>query len=103
MRRDQATLTELARLGFAELSSVRSQFDELVAEVRLDVDEVLPAFASAADPDQALRSLLGLARSHPDAVADVLGEDANRVPLIRLLGASVGLADFFSRHPAELR
>lgn len=103
MRRDQATLTELARLGFAALSSVRTQLDELVEAVPLDVDDVLPAFASAADPDQALRSLLGLARSHPDAVGAVLGDDAQRVPLIRLLGASVGLADFFSRHPAELR
>lgn len=102
MRRDQATLTELARLGFAALSSVRAQLDELFDTVPLEVDDVLPAFARAADPDQALRSLLGLARSHPDTVVAVLGEDTQRVPLVRLLGASLGLADFFHRHPDEL-
>ena len=103
MRRDQATLTELARLGFASLSGVRAQLDELFDALPLDVDDLLPAFARAADPDQALRSLVGLARSHPDAVSAVLGDGEQRVPLIRLLGASVGLADFFHRHPAELQ
>lgn len=103
MRRDQATLTELARLGFASLSGVRAQLDELFDAVPLDVDDLLPAFARAADPDQALRSLVGLARSHPDAVSAVLRDGEQRVPLIRLLGASVGLADFFHRHPAELQ
>lgn len=102
MRRDQATLTELARLGFAALSEVRAQLDELVDTVAVDLDEVLPAFAKAADPDQALRGLLGLARAHPDAVAGVFKVPDRRLPLIRILGASVGLADFFSRHPAEL-
>jgi glutamate-ammonia-ligase adenylyltransferase len=102
MRRDQATLTELARLGFAALSGVRAQLDELLEAVPLDIDEVLPAFAKAADPDEALRGLLSLARSHPNAVASALAKSEHRVPLIRVLGASAGLADFFSRHPAEL-
>ncbi|MET4637150.1 bifunctional [glutamine synthetase] adenylyltransferase/[glutamine synthetase]-adenylyl-L-tyrosine phosphorylase [Mycetocola sp. 2940] len=102
MRRDQATLTELARLGFAALSEVRAQLDELGEAVPVDLDEVLPLFAKAADPDQALRGLLGLARNHPDAVAGVFGVPERRLPLIRILGASVGLADFFARHPAEL-
>ena len=102
MRRDQATLTDLARLGFAALSGVRAQLDELVEAVHLDLDAVLPAFAKAADPDEALRGLLALARSHPDAVGVALEKPEHRVPLIRLLGASAGLADFFTRHPAEL-
>ena len=102
MRRDQATLTELARLGFAALSGVRAQLDELLEAVPVDIDEVLPTFAKAADPDAALHGLLALARAHPDAVAASLGSAKHRVPLIRILGASVGLADFFQRHPAEL-
>jgi glutamate-ammonia-ligase adenylyltransferase len=102
MRRDQATLTELARLGFGALSGVRAQLDELVEAVTVDIDELLPAFAKAADPDEALRGLLGLARAHPDAVAAALAKAERQIPLIRVLGASVGLADFFSRHPAEL-
>ncbi|GHD39587.1 bifunctional [glutamine synthetase] adenylyltransferase/[glutamine synthetase]-adenylyl-L-tyrosine phosphorylase [Mycetocola manganoxydans] len=102
MRRDQATLTELARLGFAALSGVRAQLDELVVAVPIDVDELLPAFARAADPDEALSGLLGLARSHPDAVTAALADATQRDRLIRILGASVGLADFFQRHPGEI-
>ncbi len=102
MQRDEATLTELARLGFASLSRVRAQLDELFDAVPLAVEDVLPAFARAADPDQALKSLVALARSHPDVVQAVLREEEQRIPLIRLLGASDGLGDFFQRHPNEL-
>jgi len=45
------TLTELARLGFAELT----ESGERIAA--LSLDSLLPAFANAADPDQALRLL----------------------------------------------
>jgi glutamate-ammonia-ligase adenylyltransferase len=54
MSRDQTTLTELARLGFAELSGTSARL------AVLDVPELLPSFANAADPDQALRLLLDL-------------------------------------------
>ena len=50
MPRDQTTLTELARLGFTELGATR----ELLAPLPV---ELIPHFASAADPDQALRLL----------------------------------------------
>ncbi|MET1051751.1 MAG: bifunctional [glutamine synthetase] adenylyltransferase/[glutamine synthetase]-adenylyl-L-tyrosine phosphorylase [Mycetocola sp.] len=102
MRREQATLTELARLGFASLSGVRAQLDELCDAVPFDVEAVLPLFSRAADPDQALRSLLDLARSHPAAVESVLRSEDDAVRLIRVVGASDGLAEFFRRHPAEI-
>ncbi|MBG6238173.1 glutamate-ammonia-ligase adenylyltransferase [Mycetocola sp. CAN_C7] len=102
MRRDQATLTELARLGFASLSGVRAQLDELYDAVPFEADAVLPVFSRAADPDQALSRLVDLARSHPGTVGEALNSEDDALRLIRLLGASAGLADFFHRHPAEV-
>jgi glutamate-ammonia-ligase adenylyltransferase len=89
------TLTELAKLGFTELGSTRDLLDDLP-------DDIVQWFAHAADADQALR-LLGELRAHSrtdlDRVLKVPGA-ADR--LIRVLGASRGLGDFFLRHPAEL-
>ena len=64
MRRELTTLSELARLGFAQLGSVRSRLAELGDLVGAD-EELLPLFGAAADPDQALDELLRLARRHP--------------------------------------
>jgi glutamate-ammonia-ligase adenylyltransferase len=102
MRRDQTTLSELARLGFAGLSGVRGLLDELSAAVSVDLEQLLPLFGGAADPDQALTSLVHLGRSHPDQLGEVLSSPGQTKTLVRILGASTGLADFFQRHPLEL-
>ena len=94
MSRNQTTLTELARLGFAELGESSARLSEL------DAPDLVPYFASAADPDQALRLLVSLRESAPAEVAK-LGPDAT-ARLVQVLGASSGLGQFFERHPAEL-
>jgi len=94
MSRNQTTLTELARLGFAELGENSARLTEL------DAPDLVPFFASAADPDQALRLLVSLRESAPAQVAK-LGPDAT-ARLIQVLGASSGLGQFFERHPTEL-
>jgi len=95
MPRDQTTLTELARLGFTELGATR----ELLAPLPV---ELIPHFASAADPDQALRLLTRLRDIDPGRSAAVLREEGSAARLIRVLGASEGLGDFLCRHPEEL-
>ncbi|PWC08071.1 bifunctional [glutamine synthetase] adenylyltransferase/[glutamine synthetase]-adenylyl-L-tyrosine phosphorylase [Mycetocola zhujimingii] len=102
MRRDQATLSELARLGFAGLSGVRALLDELDGVVTVDVAGLLPQFGLAADPDQALGCLVRIGRMHPSELNEILASPGRTETLIRLLGASTGLAEFFQRHPAEL-
>ena len=52
MSRQPSTLTELARLGFAELGAARDALGEWA--------EHLEAFGAAADPDRALRLLVRL-------------------------------------------
>ncbi len=96
MSRSQTTLTELARLGFADLSGTSERLREL------DAEAWLAHFASAADPDLALRLLGDLLEAAPDATARLLesGDGARR--LLRVLGASEGLARFLLRRPAEL-
>jgi glutamate-ammonia-ligase adenylyltransferase len=96
MSRDQTTLTELARLGFAELSGTSARL------AVLDAPDLLPSFASAADPDQALRLLLALRESAPTELAAVLSDEDAASRLVCVLGASLGLGEFLSRHPSEL-
>ena len=71
MRRDQTTLSELARLGFAGLSGVRALLDELDGVVTVDVAALLPQFGKAANPDQALDGLVRLGRAHPEQLNEV--------------------------------
>ncbi len=96
MSRDQTTLTELARLGFAELSGTTARL------AVLDAPDLLPSFATAADPDQALRLLLGLRESAPAELAAVLRDEDAASRLVLVLGASLGLGEFLARHPEEL-
>ena len=100
MARELTTLTELARLGFAELDETASLLAEL-GQSR-PVDGLVAHFADAANPDQALRSLVALLRQSPEQAGALLdrGDSAHR--FIRVLGASEGLAEFFQRRPHEL-
>lgn len=93
--RGRAGLTELARLGFADLAIARDRLQEFGPEL---VDH----FSACANPDQALRFLEQLKERAPGAVAAVLAEASAAARLIRLLGASAGFGDFFRRRPEEI-
>ena len=95
MTRTTTTLTELARLGFADLGAAQAAITAVPASV-------VPAFALAADPDQALRLLTSLRASAPERVDALLEEPRATQRLVRLLGASAGLAAFLERHPEHL-
>ncbi|MGX5680304.1 bifunctional [glutamine synthetase] adenylyltransferase/[glutamine synthetase]-adenylyl-L-tyrosine phosphorylase [Schumannella luteola] len=96
MTRAPSTLTELARLGFAELGETNERLGEL------DAPELVPYFASAANPDQALRLLMGLRTVASDHLVPLLVDTEAAGRLIRVLGASEGLASFLARHPEQL-
>lgn len=96
MSRPPTTLTDLARLGFAELDGTLARLEQLGSP------GLVPLFASAADPDQALRRLLALREQSPAEIAAVVGDKDAAARLIRVLGASTGLADFLARNPGEL-
>lgn len=100
MSRSSSSLTSLARLGFASLARA----EKLIAEVGAvrPIDELLGLFSEAADPDQALARLNDLLLASPGQVEPLLGDPDAAGRLIRVLGASNGLADFLLRHPGEL-
>ena len=95
MPRNTTTLTDLARLGFAELGEASERLEGVDATL-------VPHFAHAADPDQALMLLGRLREQAPDQLKKLLADDAAAGRLIQLLGASVGIGEFFIRRPAEL-
>lgn len=91
----RASLTELARLGFAELATARAKltaFDPSLVEL----------FAASANPDQALNYLVHLRDQAPEHLTRALSTPDSAQRLIRVLGASAGLGEFFRRRPAEL-
>lgn len=94
MTRSPSTLTELARLGFSELSEARDALEGF--------ESLLDAFSLAADPDRALRQLVRLHEQHPDALRPVLDDSTWAARLVRVLGASEGLAEFLRRRPDEI-
>ncbi len=94
MTRSASTLTELARLGFSDLTASRDALGGF--------ETLLDAFGAAADPDRALRQLVRLQEQHPDALRAVLADDDWAARVVRVLGASEGLGEFLRRRPAEL-
>lgn len=102
MPRSQLTLTELARVGFSGLSVVRERLDEAEELGSLPQDELLPLLSKTANPDVALGCLITLLRDAPVATRSLLGDPDAALRLLRVLGASVGLAEFFHRHPEQL-
>ncbi|MET0853706.1 MAG: bifunctional [glutamine synthetase] adenylyltransferase/[glutamine synthetase]-adenylyl-L-tyrosine phosphorylase, partial [Microterricola sp.] len=102
MSSDRFSLTELARTGFLELSSAASGLAEFEELSGASARALLPDFATAADVDSALASLIALLRQAPEQTLAVLGDPDAARRLIRVLGASEGLAEFFLRRPDEM-
>ena len=104
MPREQSILSDLARLGFASLDTTNALLGEVAELVgaSASVETILPHFAHAADPDQALRMLTALLRQAPVETIALLEHPSAADRLVRVLGASNGLAEFFLRHPVQL-
>ncbi len=88
------TLSSLARIGFANLSESR---DALVRE-GFDAEH----FAVAASPDRALRWLGRLRDIAPEILADALNDVEWRERLVRVVGISDGIGEFFARRPSDI-
>ncbi|GEP25673.1 bifunctional [glutamine synthetase] adenylyltransferase/[glutamine synthetase]-adenylyl-L-tyrosine phosphorylase [Cryobacterium levicorallinum] len=115
MERSYLTLTELVRVGFVDLTEVRGRLDEVErlgassphsaseATDRLtDTHQLLPLLTKTASPDAALVALVALLRQGSAELFHLLQSCAAAGRLLRVLGASSGLAEFFLRHPNEL-
>ncbi|WP_110588774.1 bifunctional [glutamine synthetase] adenylyltransferase/[glutamine synthetase]-adenylyl-L-tyrosine phosphorylase [Microbacterium suaedae] len=99
----QSTRSRLARAGFAELTEAAQAIDELAELTGRGREELIVGSARSADPDSAVRALVGVARREVDPVRDVLSDAAAARLMWRVLGASAGFGEFFLRHPGLLR
>ncbi len=88
------TLSSLARIGFANLSDSRESL------MREGFDAEM--FAVAASPDRALRWLVRLRDSAPEVMARVLADETWRERLVRVVGISDGIGEFFARRPHDV-
>ncbi|MCW4459614.1 bifunctional [glutamine synthetase] adenylyltransferase/[glutamine synthetase]-adenylyl-L-tyrosine phosphorylase [Microbacterium sp. MPKO10] len=100
--RDQSALSGLARAGFARLTEAKSWLAELSDLLGIPSDSIAPELSVAADPDAALTHLIDLERAHKGSVGGLWSEESPRRALVRVVGASSGLAEFLLRHPEHL-
>jgi glutamate-ammonia-ligase adenylyltransferase len=102
MAREPLTLTDLARMGFADLGEARSRLDEVGELGGPAPSELFPLLSRAADPDAALFAVLSLVRQAPADLAALRAHPGALQRLVLVAGASTGLSEFFLRHPDEL-
>lgn len=98
--RPALSLGQFARAGFQELGESRDALTGLARVVDRPVEDLLEAFARAADPDAALARIGALADRHPALLAGLGEAEWRRLTL--LVGASPALGDFFLRRHERL-
>jgi len=98
----QASLSELAKYGFAELSGTMSKLDQLVKLVGDPGRTSIAQLMLCADPDQALNALLDFAEQDKNRIKKLLTKNESALRLCLLFGASSALTDFVRRRPEQL-
>ncbi|CAN5379964.1 bifunctional [glutamine synthetase] adenylyltransferase/[glutamine synthetase]-adenylyl-L-tyrosine phosphorylase [soil metagenome] len=102
MARVQTTLTDLARVGFSQLSQATRDLETATELGDVQLDDLLASLHQAADPDQALGYLVRLLRLPATPTLELLRSEPSRTRMLRVLGVSRGFGDYFLRHPEEL-
>jgi len=97
-----SSLSELAKYGFADLSSTFPKLEQLVRAVGDNGRSALSSLALSANPDQALNYLLNLAEIDSAKIKKLLGKEDSANRLCRLLGASVAMGDLLMRRPEHI-
>ena len=97
-----SSLSELAKYGFADLSSTFPKLEQLVRAVGDNGRSALSSLALSADPDQALNYLLNLAEIDSAKIKKLLGKEDSANRLCRLLGASEAMGDLLMRRPEHI-
>src|SRR5262249_4099212 len=103
MPRGTTLAGQLAAMGFADTARAQRLITEdLVLDTAAADSGLLPALASAADPDLALASLAKLA-GDADLRAALRADAGFRTRLIAVLGASAALGGHLRGHPGRWR
>ena len=114
MRRNQLSLTDLARAGFSDLERSLEFLREGEILSGYASQDLLGGLSASADPDAAVEGLVLLLRIAPEFVEPFivversrttppgLGEPSPFERLMVVFGASTGLREFFMRNPSTL-
>lgn len=102
MDRESLALTGLARAGFVHLSDARENLAQLATLTHRPDNELLDDFAAVADPDSALDSALRLVPLLSGASSELVQRRDSLLRILKVLGASRGLSEFFLRHPDQV-
>lgn len=97
------SLSELARLGFEELTETIPKLERLVSQLGDRGRVALNPVSKSASPDRALEGFIRLAEVANKQVSQILGYEKASLRLGRLLGASDGLAEFLVRNFHHLK
>ncbi len=95
-------LSELAKLGFENLSETIPKLDRLVELVGDWGHSALEPLSKAPSPDRALDWLIRLAESDAKQIKKLVTSHDASTRLCRVLGASEGMAEFLQRQPSVL-
>ncbi len=94
------SLTDLAKAGFADLSGSREVIAELASIHGVNTEALVAAVSGVADPDRGVSALEGILRgSGSVAFSSAVARPKQLARVMRVLGASAGLAQFLQRHP----
>lgn len=97
-----SSLSEIAKLGFESLATAKTDLEALAAIANKNHAGLKEIFGLAGSPDRALSSLIRLIEVAPKATNKTLDSSLGSERLIRLLGASDSIAEFFLRQPTAL-
>ncbi len=97
------SLSELAKLGFEELSETIPKLERLVSQIGDRGRVALSPVSKSASPDRALEGFIRLAEVSGKQITQLLKNERASLRLGRLLGASDGLADFLVRHSSHIK
>ncbi|MDG2497059.1 MAG: bifunctional [glutamine synthetase] adenylyltransferase/[glutamine synthetase]-adenylyl-L-tyrosine phosphorylase [Aquiluna sp.] len=98
----ELSLSQVAKLGFEELSQARSNLESLRAIDGLKFDDLLTVLPRTASPDKVLIHLLNLVERHPKETKRILKDSSKLGRLCMVYGASDGLAEFVLRDVGSL-
>lgn len=96
------SLSALARAGFSALSEAAVQVETIAESVSASTEQLLDWCSPSADPDAAVAGVLALLERAPGEVSAIWQQPGVPERLLRVLGASSGIRDFWLRHPEEL-
>ena len=102
-RQESQGLSIYARYGFTELAVTAKNAQELEALLGTSIRENLKTLSAVASPDQALESLIRLARAHTAEIKELLANQESSRRLCQLIGASSALTEFVERQPDQLK